>query len=107
MAGKEKLTWGKYLLQQQTPIPVAEAVKSVAESMKESGMTQPQVMDILNGIGMAVVAGGIGAKVGNEPKKSQAEQIKEQVAADKLKTPHQRYLDQQQRSKQRKAFVNK
>ncbi len=107
MAGKEHLTWGKYLLEQQAPIPVAEAVKSIAESMKEKGMTQPQVTDILKGIGQAVVAGGIGAKIGNEPQKSQAEKVKEQVAADKLKTPHQRYLDQQQRSKQRKAFVNK
>lgn len=66
--GEEGYTVGSYLLQQQAPIPVAEGVKEIVTSMKEKGMTTPQVIDLLKGLGSFVVAGGTGAKLGEEPK---------------------------------------
>jgi hypothetical protein len=58
-----KLTWKEYLWS-QAPIPVAEAARDVYRSMEEKGMSEPQINDILTGIFIGAVGGGIGAKVG-------------------------------------------
>ena len=67
--GAKHLTWREYLLQEQTPIPIAEAIKSVNTSMKERGMTQAQIDDIMGGILDGVISGGTGIHVGESPKK--------------------------------------
>lgn len=56
-----KLSWKEYLLQQQTPIPVAEAIKDVTESMKDKGLSKPHINEILNGIFIGAVSGSTGA----------------------------------------------
>lgn len=61
--GEKKYTWIEYLAKQQTPIPVAEAINNIAESMKEKGMTTPQISDILEGILIAAIVGGTGARI--------------------------------------------
>lgn len=65
--GKRKLTWLDYILEQQTPIPIAEGIKEARQSMIEKGMDTKQVDDILKGIAAAVIVGGTGVKIGNEP----------------------------------------
>ena len=67
--GKEHLTWREYLLQQQTPIPIAEAVKDINESMKEKGMKEPDITDLIGGIFTGTESALTGARVGNAPKK--------------------------------------
>lgn len=62
-----KLSWSEYLLESQTPIPIADAVKTVYTTMENQGVPKPKVDDILNGILMGVIA-STGARVGDEPK---------------------------------------
>jgi hypothetical protein len=59
----EKLTWKKYLLENQTPIPIAEGIQDVIQQMKDKGMNAPQIKEILIGAGLSVVSGGTGARV--------------------------------------------
>lgn len=61
--GKENLSWGEYLLQQQTPIPIAEGVKSVEDGMREKGMSEPDIKMVLSGILVGSISGGTGAHV--------------------------------------------
>jgi hypothetical protein len=61
--GEKAYTVGSYLLEQQTPIPVAEAIKTVAESMKEKRMSTPSIIQILNGVTAGAISGGTGAHV--------------------------------------------
>lgn len=70
--GREKYGWLDYILKQQTPIPAAEGIKDVYDSMKEKGMSEPDIKQILNGALMFVASGGTGARVREEyaPKSS-------------------------------------
>lgn len=61
-----KLTWKEYLLNSQAPIPVAEASRSIYESMEDRGLSEPQISDILTGIMKGVISGGTGAKVSTD-----------------------------------------
>ncbi len=74
-AGHTKLSWKDYILQSQTPIPISEAINDVERSMKEKGMKESQINDILNGIFVGLVSGGTGAKVGVSPKRNHKEDI--------------------------------
>lgn len=60
------LTWKEYILNQQTPIPVAEAIKDVTTQMQERGMDKPTIDMIMEGIIVGVVSGGTGARVGED-----------------------------------------
>jgi hypothetical protein len=66
--GKRKLSWEDYLIEQQTPIPVAEGIADVIDAMKAKGMTEPQIKQILDGIFVGVITGGTGAKIKDEIK---------------------------------------
>jgi hypothetical protein len=66
--GEKPYTIGGYLAQQQTPIPVSEALHEVKSSMKEKGMDDAQINDILKGIGVGLISGGTGVKVQDVPK---------------------------------------
>ena len=61
--GEEKYGVGEYLLHQQTPIPVAEGFKEVANSMMDRGMTRAQTRDVLKGILVGALSGGTGTKL--------------------------------------------
>ena len=67
--GEERYSVGSYLLHQQTPIPISEGVKETVNSMKQNGMSNAQVKDILMGILVGTISGGTGVKVGDVPKK--------------------------------------
>jgi hypothetical protein len=71
--GESKYTWGEYLLEQQAPIPIAEGVQDIVRAMKEKGMTDVEVKQILDGIYIATIAGGTGAKVGIAPAQTSEE----------------------------------
>lgn len=62
----EPYTWKSYILEQQLPIPIAEGIKGTIESMKERGMDNTQIKDVLTGILIGAVSGGTGAKVGKD-----------------------------------------
>jgi len=66
--GEDKYTWGQYVLQQQTPIPISAGVREAIGSMKQNGMSNPQIEDILKGSLYFAVEGFTGAKLGDEPK---------------------------------------
>lgn len=63
-----KMTWKEYLLERQTPIPVAEAITDVANQMKDKGMSELQISNILHGIFVGAVSGGTGARVSEDYK---------------------------------------
>ncbi len=69
------LTWLQYISTQQVPIPIAEGIKDIYDTMQKRGMSKPQIETILNGIFISLVAGGTGARVreeyNNEYKKAQ------------------------------------
>jgi hypothetical protein len=62
------LSWGEYLGTQMVPIPISEGVNDVMQTMKNRGMSSPQIETILNGIFISAVAGGTGARVRDEYK---------------------------------------
>jgi hypothetical protein len=62
------LSWGEYLGTQMMPIPISEGVNDVMQTMKNRGMSSPQIETILNGIFISAVAGGTGARVRDEYK---------------------------------------
>lgn len=64
--GETPHTWLSYVGEQQLPIPIAEGIKGTVESMKEKGMTNVQIKDLLTGIAEGVISGGTGAKVGKD-----------------------------------------
>ena len=66
--GEKPYTIGGYLAQQQTPIPVSEALHEIKSSMKEKGMDNAQSDDILKGIAVGLISGGTGIKVQDVPK---------------------------------------
>lgn len=66
--GHEQISLWRYIAQYQSPIPVSDAYKNIEESMKEKGMSQPQIDDILNGFLIGVITGGTGAKISENPK---------------------------------------
>lgn len=68
---RHKLSWKEYISQHVTPIPVSEAFRDVAQSMKEKGMTEVQIDDVLNGVLIGTISGGTGARVGISPKSEQ------------------------------------
>jgi hypothetical protein len=61
--GRVKYGVGEYLLRQQTPIPISEGINDVYQQMKNKGMSEPQIKDILTGIFLSVTSGGTGARV--------------------------------------------
>ena len=66
--GAHQMSWSEYAGTHFTPIPVQEAVRSIAESMKDNGVPQSKANIILSGILTGGIAGLTGNKVGNEPK---------------------------------------
>ena len=67
--GETKYTYLSYVGQQQAPIPVSAGIREAIGSMKERGMTNLQIKDVLMGTLYFTVEGFTGAKLGNEPKK--------------------------------------
>ena len=67
--GETKYTYLSYVGQQQTPIPISAGIREAIGSMKERGMTNIQIQDVLMGTLYFTVEGFTGAKLGNEPKK--------------------------------------
>jgi probable phosphoglycerate mutase len=61
-----QLTWKEYILNQQTPIPVAEAIKDVTVQMEQRGMSKPQIEQILKGVFVGVMSGGTGVRIGED-----------------------------------------
>jgi len=61
--GKHKLTFLEYLLKHEVPIPVAEAVNDIAESMKEAGVSAPTTYMVIMGIMNGAFQGGTGIKI--------------------------------------------
>ena len=61
--GKERLSWSQYLLDNQTPLPIGEGIKAMEESMKEKGMDEADVTDVLTGILSGAISGGTGARM--------------------------------------------
>ena len=62
LPGAHKLTWKEYFWQ-QAPIPAAEAARDIYTSMHDSGMSEPQIGDVLTGVMHGIIAGGTGARV--------------------------------------------
>lgn len=79
--GKHKLSWAEYLGTQQTPIPVAEALNDVSQSMKERGMSDIQINDVLRGVFVGLVSGGTGVHV-----KEDTQQAKDEASKKPSKT---------------------
>lgn len=52
-----------YLGEQELPIPVSEGIKETVNSMKDSGMSEPQIRDYLKGIITGLISGGTGVKI--------------------------------------------
>lgn len=61
--GDTPYTIQSYLLNQTAPIPVSAGIRATIESMKENGMTEVQIKDILDGIFTGIVEGASGAKL--------------------------------------------
>jgi len=64
--GTERYSVGGYLLQQQTPIPISEGIREAVAAMKQNGMNDNMIIDMLKGFGQFVVSGGTGAKVADD-----------------------------------------
>lgn len=62
--GGHKLTWTEYVENEQTPIPVAEFIKT----LHEKGVNESQTSAIIKAAIAATVVGGTGAHIGNSPK---------------------------------------
>lgn len=62
------LSWFEYISSEQMPIPIAEGIKDIYDTMQKRGMSKPQIETILNGIFISLVAGGTGARVREEYK---------------------------------------
>ena len=57
------LTWGDYIINNQLPIPVSEAFRTMDESMREKGMSEKTIKDVMSGILNGIITGGTGAQV--------------------------------------------
>lgn len=57
------LDWKEYILNQQTPIPIAEALKDAAEQMEERGMDKADVNTWMGAIFVGVMSGGTGVRI--------------------------------------------
>lgn len=66
--GGHKLTWGEYIKDEQTPIPVAEYFKT----LKEKGASDSQLTAVVKAALSAAIVGGTGAHIGNSPKAKKA-----------------------------------
>jgi outer membrane murein-binding lipoprotein Lpp len=66
--GETKYTYGSYIIEQQTPIPVSAGIREAIGSMKQRGMKDTQIEDILMGSLYFTVEGFTGAKLADEPK---------------------------------------
>lgn len=64
-----KLDWEEYIFNQQTPIPIAEALKANAEQMRERGMSKEDVNTIMSAIFVGAMSGFTGARITEEPTK--------------------------------------
>jgi broad specificity phosphatase PhoE len=62
--GGHKLTWAEYAENEQTPIPVAEFIKT----LHEKGVNESQTSAIIKAAIGATIVGGTGAHIGNSPK---------------------------------------
>jgi len=87
--GEEPYSIKEYLATQQTPIPISEGIRATQESMKERGMTDVEIEDVLEGILAFGTGGFLGVKVQPNREKSVEEknveyqQEKEQKLKDK------------------------
>ncbi len=64
--GEEPHTVLSYVGESQLPIPIAEGIKETVESMKERGMNEYQIRDVLWGMFVGGVTGGTGAKIADD-----------------------------------------
>ena len=58
-----KLDWKEYLLTEQAPIFIASGAQATYESMRDRGMSDAQINDILTGIVKGAIEGGTGTHV--------------------------------------------
>lgn len=61
-AGKHQLTWKEYAWE-KAPIPVADAAKTMYESMVDNGMTKPKADEYLKGLVSFIEAGSTGFRI--------------------------------------------
>jgi hypothetical protein len=66
--GEKPYTFLEYVEQQQTPIPISEAIHEMHSSMKAKGMKESQIDDVLKAIAVGGISGFTGAKI-NQPVK--------------------------------------
>jgi len=66
--GEKRYGFLEYIAHQQTPIPFSEGLKETISSMKERGMNNAQIEDILKGIAIGTLTGGTGVKIQDMPK---------------------------------------
>lgn len=66
--GEKPYTFLEYVEQQQSPIPVSEAIHEMHSSMKAKGMKETQIDDVLKAIAVGGISGFTGAKI-NQPVK--------------------------------------
>lgn len=61
--GQTRYSWPEYLFEQQTPIPVSDAVRNMVETMQSRGMSKPTIKDFLSSLLDFGIVGGTGARV--------------------------------------------
>jgi hypothetical protein len=61
--GDKRYTFWEYVLENQTPIPVAEGIKDVHDAMISKGISTVQAKQIIEGVFIAAIVGGTGARV--------------------------------------------
>jgi len=66
--GEKPYTLLEYITQQQSPIPISEAIHELHSSMKAKGMKESQIDDVLKSIAIGGISGFTGVKV-NQPVK--------------------------------------
>lgn len=96
--GVEPYTVKSYIAEQQLPIPITEGIRGTIESMKERGMDEVQIKDVLTGMLIGSISGGTGAKVA--PDYSLGKQTDDQKKTanklakwkDELKVPDKKFL---------------
>lgn len=67
-AGKHQLTWSEYAWQ-KAPIPVADAAKTMYESMLDNGMNKTQANDYLKGLVSFIEASSTGFRISDSYQK--------------------------------------
>lgn len=97
-AGVEPYTIKSYIAEQQLPIPITEGIRGTIESMKERGMDEVQIKDVLTGMLIGSISGGTGAKVAPDYSLGKQTDDQKKTASklakwkEELKVPDKKFL---------------